>query len=142
MAQSVPSASLIPCLQLVPVDWKVAEVAVNNGRSVITLDHDRGGKEAMVVRLTASCDLAGATEVTSEQPGARRYLHVDPNSTEFSATRAYTFPGGCVTQRFRAAGPSALRLSDTASSEFGFISREELRRALSQRSRGRLELDP
>jgi tRNA A-37 threonylcarbamoyl transferase component Bud32/membrane-associated phospholipid phosphatase len=142
MAQSVPSASLIPCLQLVPVDWTVAKVAVNNGRSVITLDHDRGAKAAMVVRLSASCDLAGATEVTSEQPGARRYLRVDPNSTEFSATRAYTFPGGCVTQRYRAAGPSALRLSDTASTEFGFISREELRRALSQRSHGRLELDP
>ena len=69
MAQSVPSASLIPCLQLVPVDWTVAEVAVNNGRSVITLDHDRGGRAAMVVRLTAACDLAGATEVTSEQRG-------------------------------------------------------------------------
>jgi tRNA A-37 threonylcarbamoyl transferase component Bud32/membrane-associated phospholipid phosphatase len=142
MAQSVPSASLIPCLQLVPVDWRVTTVAVNNGRSVITLDHDRAGKAAMVVRLTASCDLAGATEVTSEQSGARRYLRIDRNSTEFSATRAYTFPGGCVTQRFRAAGPSALRLSDTASSEFGFITREDLRQALSQRSGGRLELDP
>jgi membrane-associated phospholipid phosphatase/tRNA A-37 threonylcarbamoyl transferase component Bud32 len=142
MAQSVPSASLIPCLQLVPVDWKVAEVAVNNGRSVITLDHDRGGRAAMVVRLTASCDLTGATEVTSEQQGARRYLRVDPNTTEFSATRAYTFPGGCVTQHFSAAGPSALRLSDTASTEFGFITRQELRQALSQRSHGRLELDP
>jgi membrane-associated phospholipid phosphatase len=142
MAQSVPSASLIPCLQLVPVDWTVAEVAVNNGRSVITLDHDRGGRAAMVVRLTASCDLAGATEVTSEQSGARRYLRVDRNSTEFSATRAYTFPGGCVTQRFRAAGPSALRLRDTASTGFGFITREELRQALSQRSHGRLQLDP
>jgi membrane-associated phospholipid phosphatase/tRNA A-37 threonylcarbamoyl transferase component Bud32 len=142
MAQSVPSASLIPCLQLVPFDWKVAEVAVNNGRSVITLDHDRGGRAAMVVRLSASCDLAGATEVTSEQPGARRYLRVDGNSTEFSATRAYTFPGGCVTHRFSAAGPSALRLSDTASTEFGFITRQELGQALSQRSHGRLELDP
>jgi hypothetical protein len=142
MAQSVPSASLIPCLQLVPVDWRVAEVAVNNGRSVITLDHDRGGRAAMVVRLTAGCDLAGATEVTSEQSGARRYLRVDGNSTEFSATRAYTFPGGCVTHRFRAAGPSALRLSDTASSEFGFITRDELRQALERRSDGRLQLDP
>jgi hypothetical protein len=142
MAQSVPSASLVPCVQLLPVGWSVAEVAVNNGRSVITLDHDRGGRAAMVVRLTASCDLAGATEVTSEQSGARRYLRVDRNSTEFSATRAYTFSGGCVTQRFRAAGPSALRLSDTASSEFGFITREDLRQALSQRSHGRLELDP
>jgi tRNA A-37 threonylcarbamoyl transferase component Bud32/membrane-associated phospholipid phosphatase len=142
MAQSVPSASLIPCLQLVPADWTVAKVAVNNGRSVITLDHDRAGSGAMVVRLTASCDLAGATEVSSEQSGARRYLRVDRNSTEFSATRAYTFPGGCVTQRFRAAGPSAFRLSDTASTEFGFITREDLRLALSQRSHGRLELDP
>jgi tRNA A-37 threonylcarbamoyl transferase component Bud32/membrane-associated phospholipid phosphatase len=142
MAQSVPSASLIPCLQLVPVDWTVTEVAVNNGRSLITLDHDRGGRAAMVVRLTAACDLAGATEVTSEQPGARRYLRIDRNSTEFSATRAYTFSGGCVTQRFRAAGPSAFRLSDTASTEFGFITRQELRQALSQRSHGRLELDP
>jgi tRNA A-37 threonylcarbamoyl transferase component Bud32 len=142
MAQSVPSASLIPCLQLVPVDWTVAKVAVNNGRSVITLDHDRGGKAAMVVRLSASCDLAGATEVTSEQAGARRYLRVEPNSPEFSATRAYTFPGGCVTHRFTAAAPSAARLSDTASTEFGFITREELGQALSQRSHGRLELDP
>jgi hypothetical protein len=142
MAQSVPSASLLPCLQLVPADWTVAEVAVNNGRSVITLDHNRGGGAAMVVRLTASCDLAGATEVTSEQSGARRYLRVDRTSTEFSAIRAYTFPGGCVTQRFRGAGPSAFRLSDTASTEFGFITRAELRQALSLRSGGRLDLDP
>src|SRR5215208_24829 len=142
MAQSVPSASLIPCLQYVSVDWTVAKIAVNNGRSMITLDHDRGGTAAMVVRLTAACDLAGATEVTSEQSGARRYLRVDRNSAEFSATRAYTFPGGCVTQRFRAAGPSPLRLRDTASTEFGFITRQELRQALSQRSGGRLELDP
>src|SRR5215216_575204 len=138
MAQSVPSASLIPCLQLVPADWTVAEVAVNNGRSLITLNHDQAGSGAMVVRLTASCDLAGATEVTSEQAGARRYLRMDGTAR----TRSYTFPGGCVTHRFSAAGPGALRLSDTASSEFGFLTREELRRALERRSHGRLELDP
>jgi tRNA A-37 threonylcarbamoyl transferase component Bud32 len=108
MAQSVPSASLVPCLQLMPVGWSVAEVAVNNGRSVITLDHDRGGRAAMVVRLTASCDEPGATAVASEHPEARRYLPIDPNAPGFSGTRAYVFPGGCVTQRFRAAGPSAL----------------------------------
>jgi tRNA A-37 threonylcarbamoyl transferase component Bud32/membrane-associated phospholipid phosphatase len=140
MAQSVPSASLVPCLQVLPVGWSVAEVAVNNGRSVITLDHDRGGRAALVVRLTdaAACDLAGATEVTSEQRGARRYYHTDQG---FS-TRFYVFAGGCVTQRFRAAAPSAARMSDTAASDFGFVTREGLRQALSQRSHGRLELDP
>ena len=136
MAQSVPSASLIPCLQLVSVDWTVAKVTVNNGRSVITLNHNGGGKAAMVVRLTASCDLAGATEVTSEQQGATRWYRARDN------TRAYKFPGGCVTQRFSGAGPSAPRMSDTASTEFGFITREQLGQALSQRSHGRLDLDP
>jgi hypothetical protein len=147
MAQSVPSASLVPCLrpQLMPVGWSVAEVAVNNGRSVITLDHDRGGRAAMVIRLTAStasCDVAGATAVPSVHPETRRWLPIDPNAPGFSGTRAYVFPGGCVTQRYRAAGSSGLRMSDTASTEVGFITREELRQALSQRSGGRLELDP
>jgi membrane-associated phospholipid phosphatase/tRNA A-37 threonylcarbamoyl transferase component Bud32 len=138
IAQSVPSASLVPCLQLVPVDWKVTEVAVNNGRSVITLDHDRGGKAAMVVTLTAAaaCDLAGATEVTSEQRGATRWYRARDN------TRAYTFPGGCVTQRFTAAAPSALRMRDTAATELGFTTRAALQAALSVRSDGRLQLDP
>ena len=56
MAQSVPSASLVPCVRSLPVGWTVAEVAVNNGRSLITLDHDRAGDGALVVRLTAACD--------------------------------------------------------------------------------------
>jgi tRNA A-37 threonylcarbamoyl transferase component Bud32 len=136
MAQSVPSASLVPCVQLLPVGWTVADVAVNNGRSVITLDHDRGGRAALVVRLTAACDLAGAREVSSEQRGASRWYRAR------DATRFYVFPGGCVTQRFSAAAPSAPRMSDTASSEVGFITREGLRQALSRRSHGRLQLDP
>jgi serine/threonine protein kinase len=138
MAQSVPSASLIPCLQLVPADWKVAEVAVNNGRSTITLDHDRGGRAALVVRLTAAsaCDLAGAKKVTSEVQGATRWYRARDN------TRGYKFPGGCVTQRFRTAGPSALGMRETAATEFGFVTREELGQALERRSGGRLRLDP
>jgi hypothetical protein len=93
------------------------------------------------MELTGSCDLAGATEVTSEQSGARRYLRVDRNSPQVSATRSYTFAGGCVTQRFRGAGPSALRLTDATASEFGFITRKALGQALSRRSGGRLALD-
>jgi membrane-associated phospholipid phosphatase/tRNA A-37 threonylcarbamoyl transferase component Bud32 len=142
MAQAVPSASLVPCVQLLPVGWTLADVKVQDGRARISFDTDRAGAAAVVMELTASCDLAGASEVTSEQSGARRYLRVDRNSTEVSATRAYTFPGGCVTQRFRGAGPSALRLSDTAAVEFGFITRDELRQVLSRQSGGRLTLDP
>jgi tRNA A-37 threonylcarbamoyl transferase component Bud32/membrane-associated phospholipid phosphatase len=142
MAQSVPSASLVPCVQLLPVGWSVAEVAVNNGRSMITLHHDRAGKRAVVVRLTAACDLAGAAEVTSEQPGARRYLRIDHNAPGFSATRAYVFPGGCITARISAPAGSGQHLTTETSSAIGFTTRQELRQALSQRSDGRLALDP
>jgi hypothetical protein len=42
-------------VQFLPVGWSVAQVAVNDGRSMITLDHDRAGKGAIVVKLGASC---------------------------------------------------------------------------------------
>src|SRR6266511_1830500 len=142
MAQSVPSASLVPCVELMPVGWSAAGVAVNNGRSVITLDHDRAGTAAVVVELTASCDLARAVEVTSEQPGARRYLRIDRNAPGFSATRFYVFQGGCIAERFAAAAASEQQLITETSSAIGFTTREQLRQALSQRSDGRLQLDP
>jgi hypothetical protein len=58
------------------------------------------------------------------------------------ASRAYKFSGGCVTQRFTAAAPSALRMRDTAATELGFTTRAALQAALSVRSDGRLQLDP
>jgi tRNA A-37 threonylcarbamoyl transferase component Bud32/membrane-associated phospholipid phosphatase len=142
MAQSVPSASLVPCVQLLPVGWKVAQVAVNNGRSVITVDHDRAGKGAVVVELTAACDRAGAKEVTSEQRGARRYRRTDSNVPGFSATRLYVFQGGCITARLTAPAGSGQQLTTETTSAIGFASRDALREALDERSDGRLELDP
>jgi tRNA A-37 threonylcarbamoyl transferase component Bud32 len=142
MAQSVPSASLVPCMQLVPIGWSVADVTVNEGRSVITLDHDRAGAQAAVVRLTAVCDTTGTTEVPARRPGTRRYARVARDADEFSATLHDRFPGGCVTYRLRS--PSDLK--DVVAGQvpllFGFTSRQALRRALQERSGGRLHLDP
>jgi hypothetical protein len=59
LAQSVPSASLVPCLRSLPAGWMVGNVTVNDGRSVIPLNHDRAGTGVLVIRLTAGCDLRG-----------------------------------------------------------------------------------
>ena len=56
-------------------------------------------------------------------------------------TRAYTFPGGCVTQRLAAPATSREQLASEASFALGFTTRQELGQALSQRSSGRLTLD-
>jgi len=79
--------------------------------------------------------------VTSEQLGARRYVRVDRNSTGSSTTRSYVVPGGCITARFSA--PAAQQhLAGETSSMIGFTTRQQLAQALSDRSDGRLDLDP
>jgi tRNA A-37 threonylcarbamoyl transferase component Bud32/membrane-associated phospholipid phosphatase len=141
-AQSVPSASLVPCVRSLLPGWRVAEVGVNNGRSVVFLDHDRAGRRAAIVRLTAACDPTGATEVASEQPGTRRFVRVEPRAGEFSATWYDQFPGGCVTYRLHSTRDVEGWFAAELPTLLGFASRDALREALSQRSDGRLQLDP
>jgi membrane-associated phospholipid phosphatase/tRNA A-37 threonylcarbamoyl transferase component Bud32 len=142
MAQSVPSATLVPCMQLIPAGLTVVEVRVQDGRSRIAFDTDRAGTATVVVELAASCDRTGAAEVTSEQPGALRYWRVDHSAPKFSATRFYEFPGGCLVERFRSDTAPPAEFASTASLGLGFVTRQELRQMLSQRSGGRLRLDP
>jgi tRNA A-37 threonylcarbamoyl transferase component Bud32/membrane-associated phospholipid phosphatase len=139
MAQSVPTASLVPCIENLPAGWSLDDVVVGNDRSRFTLTSDRGG--VLVVELTASCDLAGAVELTSERPGARRYLRIERNAAGVAMTRAYTFPGGCVTQRLLAPAASRQQLASESSFALGFTTRDALAAAVRRDSGGRLELD-
>jgi tRNA A-37 threonylcarbamoyl transferase component Bud32 len=142
MAQSVPSASLVPCLRSLPAGWSVGNVTVNDGRSVIPLNHDRAGTGVLVVRLTATCDTGGATQVISNQPQVRRYQRIDRLAPRFEATRFDLFPGGCATAQ--AAVPAANRAEVTSdlATILGYTTRQTLQQALDQRSAGRLRLNP
>jgi hypothetical protein len=141
-AQSVPSASLVPCLRSLPTGWTLSNVTVNNGRSVLTLDNDRAGIAAMVVRLAATCDPAGASQVLSDQPGARRLMLIQDLAPRFSATRFDVFAGGCVTTQLTAPVTSRAEVTSEASLILGYTTRQTLQEALEQRSGGRLRLDP
>ncbi|HEV2920166.1 MAG TPA: hypothetical protein VG673_13125, partial [Actinomycetota bacterium] len=142
MAQAVPSATLVPCLQVAPPGWTLNDVKAGSGFASIVFNTDRPTQQAAVtVELLPSCDLAGATEVSSEVPGARRYIRIDRAATPDRVTRSYTFPGGCVTERYVSA-VSPERMAADASSSFGFVTRDQLAAELSRRSDGRLQLDP
>jgi hypothetical protein len=140
-AQSVPSASLVPCLRPLPAGWTLSNVTVNNGRSVLTLDNDRAGIGAIVIRLAATCDRAGASQVLSDQPGARRLMLIHDLAPTFSATRFDVFTGGCVTTQLTAPVASRAEITSEASLILGFTTRQTLQEALEQRSGGRLRLD-
>jgi len=111
----VPSASLVPCLRSLPAGWTLSNVTVNNGRSVLTLDNDRAGMGAMVVRLAATCDPAGASPVLSDQPGVRRLMLIQDLAPMFSATRFDVFAGGCVSTRMTAPVTSRAEITSEAS---------------------------
>jgi tRNA A-37 threonylcarbamoyl transferase component Bud32/membrane-associated phospholipid phosphatase len=143
MAQSVPSASLVPCVRSRPVGWELANVAVNNGRSVLTLNHDRAGERALEVRLTAACDPAGAVEGPSPTAGVRHFQRTGSSAGgEFSATWYDQFPGGCVTSQLHLTTDPNGEFAAQAPQVLGFTTRTALDEALSQRSDGRLQLDP
>jgi tRNA A-37 threonylcarbamoyl transferase component Bud32 len=142
MAQAVPTAAAVPCLQLDPAGWSLNDVKAGSGFASIVFDIAQPFQEAAItVDLVASCDLAGATEVSSEQPGARRYIRIDRSATPTRVTRIYSFQGGCISERF-VSDIAPERLASEASSAFGFVTREQLARDLSRRSAGRLRLNP
>jgi len=141
-AQSVPSASLVPCLRSLPTGWTLSNVTVNNGRSVLTLDNDRAGRSAMVIRLAATCDPAGASPVLSDQPGVRRLMLIQDLAPMFSATRFDMFAGGCVSTRMTAPVTSRAEITSEASLILGYTTRQSLQQTLKERSGGRLHLDP
>jgi hypothetical protein len=142
-AQSVPSASLVPCVRSLPVGWTVGRVTVNDGRSVLSLNHDRAGDAALVVRLSAGCAPGGAVEGPSATEGVRHFQRTESSTGGgFSATWYDQFPGGCVTSRLRLTTDPNGEFALQAPEVLGFTTRAALREALSQRSNGRLQLDP
>jgi tRNA A-37 threonylcarbamoyl transferase component Bud32/membrane-associated phospholipid phosphatase len=142
MAQSVPSASLVPCVRAVPPGWTIADVTANDGRSTITFNHDRAGDDSLKVRLAATCDSAGANERPSRTPGVRRSERSDAATDAFSATWYDQFAGGCVTYRLRSTKDLGGAFAGDVDEMLTFTSRDTLSQALQERSSGRLELDP
>jgi tRNA A-37 threonylcarbamoyl transferase component Bud32/membrane-associated phospholipid phosphatase len=142
LAQSVPPASLVPCLRSLPVGWMVGNVTVNDGRSVIRLTHDRAGTDVLVLRLTATCDTRGATPMPSSQPQVRRYQRIDRQTPRFEATRFDRFPGGCVTAQAAVPAANQAEITGQLTTIPSYTTRQALQQALDQRSNGRLRLNP
>jgi hypothetical protein len=140
-AQAVPSASLVPCVELQP-GWRMLGANARNGWSGFTLDHDQAGNRALVVRLTPACDPAGATQMPSQRPGVRHYEQTERTADGFAATWYDQFPGGCVTYRLRSTTDIDGTFAIQAPLVLEFTTRQALQQALEERSNGRLHLDP
>jgi tRNA A-37 threonylcarbamoyl transferase component Bud32/membrane-associated phospholipid phosphatase len=149
-AQSVPSASRIPCLRPFPVG-NAGVLYVRNGESVLEVgltsvnSNINAGDQPPVqfgnvtIRLTAACDVRTVGEGRTVAPGIRRFQVQEPRGMPVVAD---VFLGGCVTYRPPPGMDASARLLDQAERAVVFRTRDELREALRRRSTGRLELDP
>lgn len=126
VSQAVGTAEHIPCVNAYPGGWSLGSLKVRDGRATFTLDSDRGGSKALTVTLQETCDVAGAVEVPSDQPGMARFDQMPDVSAGFRGMRTYRFNGGCVTYRLDVRSPRAGSLVDEASLAVGFLTRTEV----------------
>ena len=59
IAQSVPSATQLPCVATLPAGWKLDDVHVERGRTTFSLDSDIAGTHAVRVTLTPPRHVSG-----------------------------------------------------------------------------------
>jgi hypothetical protein len=144
IAQAVPTASQLPCVELKPAGWTVTNVFVRNGRVRFALNSDRVGQEAVQVVLQQFCALGKVTRVPSDHPGTRRYqevISIEPGQ-RYRGVVYYLFPGGCVTYHLDFRSDEQARPLGEVSLALGFVSRDALRQTVSDYTGGRIPLDP
>jgi hypothetical protein len=101
-AQSVPSATQLPCIAELPIGWRFSGSLVRDDRATLWFDHDRAGIRAVEVILAPECDVSAAVQVppAPDEVGMRAFQA--PESLDpFIGTRYLLFEGGCIEYRYR-----------------------------------------
>ena len=125
-AQAVPSAAFLPCIAALPSGWTTADPEIASGQASFVLDSGQAGLQAVTITLTATCNIAGAQQIPSDQPGMRRFERPLSLVPAYSGVRYYTFPGGCATYRFVLAPGASPVVTTTVDTAVAFMPRSAL----------------
>ncbi|WP_231486748.1 hypothetical protein [Candidatus Blastococcus massiliensis] len=142
LAQSVPTASWVPCLETIPLGWDVSGLEATDENARFWLDSDRDGRHAVEIRLDEHCDLTGATRIPSDREAMERWERVTQVTPQYVGTRSYVFEGGCISVLFRLSGENRAEPLGFATQGVGAVPRDAVREAVHEQTEGRLELDP
>jgi hypothetical protein len=127
VAQSVPSATMIPCVRSIPSGWTFGGGFVSKDLSRMWLDSAVAGIHAVPVSLSASCDPGDAVETVPGPGEAGTRVFQDPQQLDpFRWTRFVTFPGGCVVYEYSFAPGAPAALSLVANDALSFIPRAQV----------------
>jgi hypothetical protein len=126
VAQSVPSASYLPCLRELPAGWTVVSFSVTDVRTRLSLRSDRE-RHPVDVTLRRSCDVRGATPVAPRDEGVRTLQRVTSIAPRYAGTIYDLFPGGCVTYEFDFVRGPHIVLADEMLAAIDLYPRRQLR---------------
>jgi hypothetical protein len=140
IAQSVPSASYLPCIRDLQPGWDTSGFDPARDGTSFLLNSDRSPGRPVTVRLAAACRPGDASPSPARAPGALGYLRLDSLSPRFAGTLYDVFPGGCVSYRFDFTLGSQIALVEQFEGAVGLYPRQQLRLVVKQELG--VELDP
>ena len=140
IAQSLPSASYLPCIRTLPPGWSSTGFTASQTGTTFLLDSDRSPGRPVVVRLTPACEPGQASPAPARAPGAITYTRLTSIAPRFAGHLYDVFPGGCVSYAFDFALGSQISLMEQFEEAVGLYPRQQLRLVL-KRELG-VELSP
>ena len=99
MAQSVPTATAVPCVQSMPAGWQATQVTVRRNRGRFNLQTDDHRVE-VTLRPPGACAEVAGEEVPSDELDMRRFVQPIELTRRVLVTTTYVSPGACVTYDF------------------------------------------
>ena len=124
-AQSVPSATAVPCIASFPAGWHASDVKIARGITRFRLE-TTGHEVEVTLRPPGDCPLEGAVEIPSDEVGMRRFEQPTQLPPNVQGTRTYVADGGCVTYDFSFAEDADASLVAALDAALAFQPRSEL----------------
>ena len=127
LAQAVPGAAYVPCLEEVPEGWSAGGFDVGRGHARFTLRSDRATSRPVQVELVGECAAAGAVPAPPRAEGVRTAIDLTSIGPRFTGTLIDVFAGGCIRYRFDFPRGPHIGLMEDLQASVGLVARRELR---------------
>jgi hypothetical protein len=130
VAQSLPSASYLPCIRTLPQGWSASGFHAAPGGTSFLLSSDRSPGQPVKVRLIAACRPGNASPSAPRAPGVVTYTRLTSITPRFAGSLYDVFPGGCVSYSFDFTLGSQISLMEQFQQAVGLYPRQQLRLVL------------